>query len=86
MYLRWLLILLSLSFSVQGATPEQRGLEIATEAERRDSGFHDSTASMKMLLRNKQGQESTRDIRVRTLEQEDDGDKSLTIYSQDRAR
>ena len=82
MYLRWLLILLSLSFSVQGATPEQRGLEIATEAERRDSGFHDSTASMKMLLRNKQGQESTRDIRVRTLEQVDDGDKSLTIFDQ----
>jgi len=77
-----LLILLSLSFSVQGATPEQRGLEIATEAERRDSGFHDSTASMKMLLRNKQGQESTRDIRVRTLEQVDDGDKSLTIFDQ----
>jgi outer membrane lipoprotein-sorting protein len=82
MYLRWLLILLSLSFSVQAATPQQRGLEIATEAERRDSGFHDSTASMKMLLRNKQGQESTRDIRVRTLEQVDDGDKSLTIFDQ----
>jgi outer membrane lipoprotein-sorting protein len=82
MYLRWLPILLSLSFSVQGGTPEQRGLEIATEAERRDSGFHDSAASMKMLLRNKQGQESTRDIRVRTLEQVDDGDKSLTIFDQ----
>ena len=82
MYLRWLLILLSLPFSVQGGTPQQRGLEIATEAERRDSGFHDSTASMKMLLRNKQGQESTRDIRVRTLEQVDDGDKSLTIFDQ----
>jgi outer membrane lipoprotein-sorting protein len=82
MYLRWLLILLSLPFSVQGATPQQRGLEIATEAERRDSGFHDSTASMKMLLRNKQGEESTRDIRVRTLEEVDDGDKSLTIFDQ----
>jgi outer membrane lipoprotein-sorting protein len=82
MYLRWLLILLSLSFSVEGATPEQRGLEIATEAERRDTGFHDSTASMKMLLRNRQGEESTRYIRVRTLEQLDDGDKSLTIFDQ----
>ena len=82
MYLRWLLILLSLSFSVAGATPEQRGLEIATEAERRDTGFHDSTASMKMLLRNRQGEESTRYIRVRTLEQLDDGDKSLTIFDQ----
>lgn len=82
MYLRWLLILLSMSFSVEGATPEQRGLEIATEAERRDTGFHDSTASMKMLLRNRQGEESTRYIRVRTLEQLDDGDKSLTIFDQ----
>jgi outer membrane lipoprotein-sorting protein len=82
MYLRWLLILLSLSFSVEGATPEQRGLEIATEAERRDTGFHDSTASMKMLLRNRQGEESTRYIRVRTLEQLDDGDKSLIIFDQ----
>ena len=83
MYLRWLLILLSLPFSVQGGTTaQQRGLEIATEAERRDSGFHDSTAAMKMLLRNRQGEESTRYIRVRTLEQLDDGDKSLTIFDQ----
>jgi len=82
MYLHWLLILLSLSFSVEGGTPEQRGLEIATEAEHRDTGFHDSTASMEMLLRNKQGKESTRYIRMRTLEQLDDGDKSLTIFDE----
>jgi outer membrane lipoprotein-sorting protein len=82
MYLQWLPILLSLSFSIQAATPEQRGLEIATEADRRDTGFHDSTAAMKMLLRNKQGDESTRYIRVHTLEQFDDGDKSLTIFDQ----
>ncbi len=80
MYLRWLLILLSLSFNAQAQTPEEKGLEIATEVERRDTGFHDSTAAMKMLLRNRQGDESTRDIRVRTLEQLDDGDKSLTIF------
>ena len=63
-------------------TAEQRGLEIAVEADRRDTGFHDSRASLKMILRNKQGQESVRDIRVRTLEQQDDGDKSLTIFDQ----
>jgi outer membrane lipoprotein-sorting protein len=82
MYLHWLLILLSLSFSVAAATPEQMGLEIAAEAERRDTGFHDSTAAMKMLLRNRQGEASTRYIRVRTLEQLDDGDKSLTIFDE----
>jgi len=37
---------------------------------------------MKMLLRNRQGEESTRYIRVRTLEQLDDGDKSLTIFDE----
>lgn len=75
-------ILLTLSFSALAGTAEERGLEIATEAERRDTGFHDSTASMKMLLRNRQGDESTRYIRVRTLEQPDDGDKSLTIFDE----
>jgi Outer membrane lipoprotein-sorting protein len=78
----WLLILLSLSFSALAQTPEETGLEIAIEADRRDTGFHDSTASLKMLLRNRQGDESTRDIRVRTLEQLDDGDKSLTIFDE----
>lgn len=74
-------ILLSLSFNAAAQTPEQdKGLEIAVEADRRDTGFHDSTASMRMVLRNKQGKESVRDIRVKTLEQENDGDKGLTIF------
>ena len=78
----WLLILLILPFSLLAQTAEQRGLEIAVEADRRDSGFHDSSASLQMVLRNKQGQESIRQIRVRTLEQQDDGDKSLTIFDE----
>lgn len=80
MRILWLLILSSLPLSLPAQTAEQRGLEIAVEADRRDTGFHDSQASMRMILRNKQGDESIRDIRVRTLEQEDDGDKSLTIF------
>ncbi len=75
-----LLILLGLSLNAAAQTPEEKGLEITVEADRRDTGFHDSTASMRMLLRNKQGDKSSRDIRVRTLEQENDGDKSLTIF------
>jgi len=76
----WLLILLSLSLNAVAQTPQEKGLEIAVEADRRDTGFHDSTASMRMLLRNKQGDESSRDIRVKTLEQENDGDKTLIIF------
>ena len=77
-----LLILLSLSCSALAQTPEEKGLEIVVEADKRDTGFHDSTAALQMLLRNRQGDESTRDIRVRTLEQLDDGDKSLTIFDE----
>ena len=76
------LILLSLPFNVLAQSAEERGLEIAVEADRRDTGFHDSTASLQMILRNRQGDESTRQIRVRTLEQLDDGDKSLTTFDQ----
>ncbi len=61
-------------------TPEEKGLVIALEAEKRDSGFGDSTSNMKMILRNRHGEESSRDIRIRALEVEGDGDKSLAIF------
>jgi outer membrane lipoprotein-sorting protein len=79
--LSWL-ILLSLPLSGFAQTPEQKGLEIATEADLRDTGFHDSRASMRMILRNRSGDESTRQIRVETLEQDGDGDKSLTVFDE----
>jgi len=75
------LILLScLSPVIASANDEARGLEIATEADRREAGFVDSTAQMIMELKNKQGQTSTREVRARTLEVIGDGDKSLSIF------
>ena len=65
-------------------TPEQKGLSIAQEADRRDSGFGSYTNDVKMILRNKQGQESVREIRSKTLEVEGDGDKSLVIFDKPR--
>jgi outer membrane lipoprotein-sorting protein len=61
-------------------TPEEKGLAIAVEADRRDSGFHDQTAELKMSLRNRHGEESHRELRSLTLEQVADGDKSLIIF------
>lgn len=61
-----------------------RGRSIAVEADRRDTGFGDLTAEMVMLLRNRHGQESRRDIRLRTLEVDGDGDKSLSIFDRPR--
>jgi outer membrane lipoprotein-sorting protein len=72
--------LLLASVAAFAETPEEKGLAIATEADKRDSGFVDSKAKMTMELRNKQGDTSTRYIRIRTLEVEGDGDKSMSIF------
>lgn len=74
-------VLLSLfAGSADAETPEERGLAIVTEADRRDAGFGDSRANMTMILRNRHGDESRRELRVSTLEVNNDGDKSLTIF------
>ncbi len=59
---------------------KKQGLEIALEADRRASGFGNFTAEMTMILRNKQGRESPRHIRVSIMETSHDGDKELTVF------
>ena len=59
---------------------EERGLEIAQEADQRDTGWGDQQADLEMILRNSHGEESTRKLRNRTLEMEDDGDQLLVIF------
>jgi hypothetical protein len=61
-------------------TPEARGLAIAVEADKRDTGFKAQTASLTMTLRNRHGEVSTRQMRVKTLEVTGDGDKSLVVF------
>ena len=61
---------------------EQRGLEIAQAADAYDMGFADFTANMTMTLRSKTGKTSTRNIRIKTLEVDNDGDKSLSIFDE----
>jgi outer membrane lipoprotein-sorting protein len=77
-----LLLTLCLPLAAQALTPQERGLEIAKEIELRDTGFHDFEASMTMLLRNRQGEESLRNMRNKTLEVENDGDKTLVIFDE----
>jgi len=78
------LALMWASFAVPAQTPEEKGLEIAEEADLRDVGFEDSVATMQMTLRNRHGQESQRQMRTKTLEQLKDGDKSLIVFDQPR--
>ncbi len=79
-----ILSLFLLPLGAAASTPEERGLAIAREADRRDRGFKDFTAKLIMTLKNKSGQESIRQIRVRTLEVRDDGDKNLSVFDNPR--
>ena len=74
--------LLALPLALSAQTAEEKGLQIARDADAYDKGFVDFTADMRMTLRNKKGQESTRQIRIRTLEVDGDGDKSLSIFDE----
>jgi len=68
------------SHVLHAQTAEEKGLSIATEASASDEGWGDSQAKMKMVLRNKAGKESSREVRLKNLEVLDDGDKSLSIF------
>lgn len=79
----WAFALLApLALPVGAQSPEERGLEIAKESDQRDAGWGDSATTLTMTLRNKQGQESTREMRSRALEVADDGDKSMIIFDE----
>ena len=70
--------------SFAAPTPEERGLQIAIESDKRDTGFGDMVVDMEMVLTNRHGQSSTRKMRSRTLEGIGDGDKTLIIFDEPR--
>ena len=76
--------LIAFSGAALAETPEEKGLAIAVEADKRDQGWGDQATTSKMILRNSQGAESTREIRGKALEVKGDGDKSLTIFDTPR--
>ncbi len=73
-------LLLLLAVGAQAETPEEKGLAIAVEADKRDTGFGDFTAKLKMELRNKHGDTSVRKMKLKTLEVIGDGDKTMTVF------
>jgi len=70
------------SAAAQSAADE--GLALARQIEARDEGFGNFEAELRMVLRNRHGEESIRQMRTRTLEVDGDGDKSLVIFDQPR--
>ncbi|MCH6547673.1 MAG: outer membrane lipoprotein-sorting protein [Gemmatimonadetes bacterium] len=71
---------------VEAQTPEQKGRAVAEEADRQDFGWHDNASIMRMVLRNRSGQESVRELRRRALEstEKERGDKSIIIFESPR--
>ncbi len=67
-------------------SPEEKGLAIFVEADKRDEGFKDSVANLQMILSNRQGRESRRKLKIKTFEMTDPniGDKSLVIFDSPR--
>ena len=85
--MKFLVLILSVFLccsSAMAETPEEKGYAIAAEDDRRDNGFGDFQASMVMVLKNRQGEESTRYIENSTLEVQGDGDKSLVVFDRPR--
>ena len=71
--------------SAMAGEAEDKGLRIANEVDKRDVGYVDQEADARMVLRNKQGEESERVMRVRALEGPQDvsaGDRGLIIFDE----
>lgn len=67
---------------VLAQTAAEKGRAIAVEADKRDRGWGDSRASLKMILGSKSGQRAVRELDFRSLERTaaTDGDKSLIVF------
>ncbi|MDH5436890.1 MAG: outer membrane lipoprotein-sorting protein [Gammaproteobacteria bacterium] len=81
---KWLalIFILMLPVLVQAETPEEKGLAIAKEVDRRDSAWGNQQTTMRMILKNRHGDESSRQIRNRLLEVKGDGDKTLIVFDE----
>ena len=77
-----LAVVLPAALGAGGPTSEDRGLAVAEEADRRDLGWGDNQSRLQMVLRNRNGDESRRELRRHALENDEEGagDKSLVIF------
>ncbi len=86
--LGWVVTVVGLTLTAtalaQDETSEEKGLRIALEASAQNEGFGDFTAGLTMVLKDRHGRESVRQMRFKVLEVQDDGDKSLFVFDQPR--
>ena len=63
---------------------EEAGLRIATEARERQKGFGNFIANLTMVLRNKKGRESRRELHLKVIEIDGDGDRTVFVFDRPR--
>ena len=79
--------LLAMPLMGHAETPEEKGLAIFEEADKRGDGYVDSKSGMLMVLKDKRGNTSERQMRVKGLEGKGgDGDKTLMIFDTPKDR
>jgi outer membrane lipoprotein-sorting protein len=66
------------------AGASEKGLAIALEADRRETGFGDSTANLTMLMEISSSVQIQREMRQLTLEVDEDGDKVIMVFDRPR--
>lgn len=69
------------TFAIE-AGMDKKGYDISALSDRSDLGFKSSSVDVTMLLRNASGREAKRNLKVKTLEKENEnvGDKSIGIF------
>jgi outer membrane lipoprotein-sorting protein len=78
------LILFINPVGVGASTADKKGLDIAQEYDRRNSGFVNYEVDLKMYLKAISGKTRTRELHSKVLEVENDGDKSLVAFDTPR--
>ena len=82
-----LLVALSLvSGTLAAQSPEERGRAVAEAADANDRGWQDNASTMRMVLRNRGGEESIRVLRRQALETNGEGlgDRSIIVFEAPR--
>jgi len=69
-----------LAFPVIAGTPEEEGLRIIIEMDKANNGFSGEYSEMEMTLINAHGDKTTRKMITETIEQDGDGDRSISNF------
>ena len=72
------------SSGLMEGSPEEVGLRVATESRESQKGFGNFTANLTMTLRDRQGRENQRYLRLKVLEVDGDGDRTVFLFDRPR--